>query len=136
MSLYTVDASVFISAFIPSEPHHSASQACLSRLRTAGDDLACPMLVLVEVAAVLARTTGDNVRAQSFARSLASLPGMRLFTLDRDLAEHAVKVATEARLRGADAVYVALAARQGAALITWDQEMLTRAVALVNVATP
>ena len=136
MSLYTVDASVFISAFIPQELHHSTSQACLSRLRMEADGLACPTLLLVEVAAALARNTGDNSRSQHFALSLASLPGMRLFALSEGLVELAVQAAVESRLRGADAVYAAVVIQQKATLITWDQQMLTRTATLVEVVTP
>ena len=136
MSLYTIDASVFISAFISQELHHSTSQACLSRLRVEGEILACPTLLLVEVAAALARNTGDNSRSQHFALSLASLPGMRLFALSEGLVELAVQAAVESRLRGADAVYAAVAIQQKATLITWDQQMLTRTATLVKVMTP
>lgn len=136
MSLFTVDASVFISAFISTEIHHSTSQACLARLRAAGDGLRCPALLLVEVAAALARNTRDVTRSQSFALSLASLPGMRLLTLNKELVQLAVQTAAESRLRGADAVYAAVAIQQDATLITWDQQMLTRAATLAQVVTP
>ena len=49
MSVYTVDASVFISALIPTERDHPTSHACLDALRAAGDSLACSTLVLGEL---------------------------------------------------------------------------------------
>ena len=136
MSPYTIDASVFISAFISQEVHHSTRQACLSRLRVESDGLACPTLLLVEVAVALALNTGDNSRSQYFALSLASLPGMRLFALNEGLVESAVQAAVESRLRGADAVYAAVAIQQKATLVTWDQQMFTRTATLVKVMTP
>lgn len=43
---------------------------------------------------------------------------------------------TWCRLRGADAVYVAVAQEYGATLIIWDQELLTRGAAAITVVTP
>jgi predicted nucleic acid-binding protein len=40
------------------------------------------------------------------------------------------------RLRGADAVYVALARRLGMPLVTWDAEQRERAKPVVRVVTP
>ena len=100
------------------------------------DGLACPTLLLVEVAVALALNTGDNCRSQHFALSLASLPGMRLFALSEGLVELAVQAAVESCLRGADAVYAAVAIQQKATSITWDQEMLARSATLVKVMTP
>ena len=136
MSVFTVDADVFISAFLPAEPHHASSLKCLTRLRASGDTLACPRLLIVEVASALIRNTGDRDGARDFALSLVSLSGMRLFSLDDDLCELAVQAAVDSQLRGADAVYVAVALQQRATLVTWDRQMLTRAAALVSTTTP
>jgi predicted nucleic acid-binding protein len=46
------------------------------------------------------------------------------------------EVAAAYRLRGADAVYVALAEALHAPLVTWDQEQLTRLADLIPVFTP
>lgn len=51
-------------------------------------------------------------------------------------AEEAARVAASYRLRGADAVYVAVAQEFGTMLITWDAEMLTRGARAVPVLTP
>ena len=45
-------------------------------------------------------------------------------------------IGTAYRLRGADAVYIALAVEFGATVITWDAEMLTRGAGAVSVLTP
>ncbi len=56
------------------------------------------------------------------------LPDVQLIPLDRPLTRRAAQMAAQHRLRGADAVYVATAEAQDATLITWDAEMLDRAV--------
>ncbi len=62
--------------------------------------------------------------------------GWSCIALDLDEATDAAAVAVAARLRGADATYVAIAVRTGSTLVTLDAELLERAAALVPVATP
>ena len=71
---YTIDASVFISAFILSEPQHQASRTCLEQLVQQGANIFCPTLALVETASAIARVTGDEKQAIAFASALAHFP--------------------------------------------------------------
>jgi predicted nucleic acid-binding protein len=48
----------------------------------------------------------------------------------------AARCALDLRLRGADAVYVAVAHSLQVPLITWDREQLTRAAGRIAVRTP
>jgi predicted nucleic acid-binding protein len=64
------------------------------------------------------------------------IPSLRLFDLDPPLIDHASQLAIELRLRGADAVYVALSARLGIPLVTWDLDVLDRAAGRIEVRTP
>lgn len=64
------------------------------------------------------------------------MAGLRLVPFDTPLAEHAARIAIEHRLRGADAVYTAVAQLFGATLITWDGEMLERGGKIVPTMTP
>lgn len=58
-------------------------------------------------------------------------------SVDRaDRARLAANIAITYCLRGAGAVYDAVAQEQGATRITWDQERLTRGVAVVSILTP
>ncbi len=52
----TVDASVFVSAFTPSEPAHSASKSFLRRITQAGLPIFLPTLAIVEIAAEVVRS--------------------------------------------------------------------------------
>ncbi|HEV8260717.1 MAG TPA: hypothetical protein VGQ19_08175 [Burkholderiales bacterium] len=45
-------------------------------------------------------------------------------------------IAAQYFLRGADAVYAALARQLGTPLVTWDKELLERAAAVVPTFTP
>jgi predicted nucleic acid-binding protein len=67
---------------------------------------------------------------------IENFPGIQLVSLDHSQARRAAEIAVEHRLRGADAVYVAVADAFDAALISWDQEMLKRCPAAVETMTP
>lgn len=84
----------------------------------------------------MSRRIGNPLIASGFAAALSSEPRIHLRDIDRDLGEKAARVASRHRLRGADAVYVALAADLGVPLVTWDQEILARAAGLIDVRTP
>ena len=56
--------------------------------------------------------------------------------MDQSLAHEAAKIAGSRRLRGADAVYVALAAACQEPLLTLDAEMLERAQGVAEALTP
>jgi predicted nucleic acid-binding protein len=52
------------------------------------------------------------------------------------LAQQAATIAAQSGLRGADAVYAAVAVQMGCTLITLDQEQLTRLTNVVVTQTP
>ena len=133
---WTVDASVFVAAAREVEPHHAESRAFLRELHIGGLPVVCPTLALPESAAALARRTGDDALADEVVDLILSLSALDLVAVDVPLAERAVDLAKAHRLRGADAVYVAVAAVSGATLVTLDSEMLSRAPSAVSAMTP
>jgi prevent-host-death family protein len=58
----TIDASVFVNAFTPSEPAHRASKDFLLQVRQNGAPLIVPTLVIVEIAAAIGRGQGKPDR--------------------------------------------------------------------------
>jgi predicted nucleic acid-binding protein len=52
------------------------------------------------------------------------------------LADEAGRLGAERRLRGADAIYAAVAHRYRTALITWDRQQLERLQSTLPVLTP
>ncbi len=133
---YTVDASVFLNAYNTREPGHADSRRLLDRLRANADPIIVPALVLPEVAATIRRGHPDPSLARAFADAIARLPHLVLIPLDEVLARQAVDVAAQHRLRGADAVYVAVALRFGSTLVTLDREQHDRAAAVLNTRYP
>ncbi len=132
----TVDASVFVSAMRPQEANHAASRRVLDLVERQSTPVRCPSLVLAECSGAIARVTGDTLLAAQVVALVRGFPGLRLLSLTPLLGERAAALAAAHRLRGADAVYAATAARSRSILITWDAEMLARAPAAVTTMTP
>ncbi|MBN2394483.1 MAG: PIN domain-containing protein [Anaerolineae bacterium] len=134
--MFTIDASVHINALNPSEAGSTESQICLQRLVVMQQPFFSPTLLLVEVAAAIARVLDDAGLALELTRGIQALPRQLWIPLDNAMAELAAQLGVHARLRGADAVYAAVARRYGATLITRDRQQLDRLSALVRVMTP
>jgi predicted nucleic acid-binding protein len=130
--MFTIDASVHINALNSEEAGSTESQKCLRRLIDARQPLFSPTLLLVEVAAAIARALDDTGMALKLIHGIQSLPGQVWVPLD----EVAARLGAQARLRGADAVYAAVARRYDATLITRDRQQLERLPTLVRVMAP
>jgi predicted nucleic acid-binding protein len=133
---YTVDASVFVNAFNPHEAGHAASLRFLAETQERGDPVIVPSLLLPEIAAAAARATNDSDAAAEFARAAADLPQLTLVSLTPAVAREAAELAAVHRLRGADAIYVAIARRYGTTLVSRDTEQRTRSAKAVECRTP
>jgi predicted nucleic acid-binding protein len=132
----TIDASVFVNAFSPSESGSDKSWRFLSEIFKTDTPIVVPTLMLVEVAASLARKQNNTQMALNWMAEIQQLTSLILIDLDKTLAQAAAEIAAYHRLRGSDAVYVAVARRFGATLITLDAEQQERAAALVPVRRP
>lgn len=135
-SRYTVDASVFVNAFNPHENGHAASLQILAAIQQRGDPVIVPTLLIPEVTAAVARATNDHAAALQFATATAALPHLTLVSLTTAVARQAAELAATHRLRGADAVYVAVARRYATTIISRDDEQRTRGAAVVTCLTP
>jgi len=133
---FTIDASVFVNAFNPHEDGHDGSLAFLATIHRQSDPVIVPSLLLVEVASAVARATNDPEGALAYSESIAALPYVSVIALTSALARQAASLAAQHRLRGADAVYVAVARRYGTTIASRDREQRTRAAAVVLCRTP
>lgn len=125
-----------VSALNPVEAHSAESQNIPTLVRERRLPVFGPTLLLVEVAAALARVLDDNARALAMAVAIGDLPNQRLVTLDRGLAELAIDLVAGARLRGADAVYAAVAQHHCTTLLTLDGQQLEHLQGVVRVVQP
>ncbi|HWL92864.1 MAG TPA: type II toxin-antitoxin system VapC family toxin [Phycisphaerae bacterium] len=134
--MLTVDASVWVNADSPAEAESASSRAFLDRVVAARTPIIVPTLLRVEVAAAISRTRKDAALAREYSEKLAALPFVRWIALDPPLAARASVLAADHALRGADAVYAAVAIVHGCELISLDQEHLTRLASVLAVRTP
>ena len=132
----TIDASVFVSAFTPSEPAHQVSKAFMLNIHQQAAPIIVPVLVLPEISAALSRGQNKPELGKAFVQELKFFPNTTFVDVDESLADLAVDVAAQHRLRGSDAVYAAVALRFGTQLITLDREQLERLPKVLSVRTP
>lgn len=130
-----IDASVWVSFYLPQDANHAATVPFIRRVVQHRMPVFAPGLMLVEVGAALARRV-DQDTAQRAVAQLRRLPYLRLSSLDTLGVARATRVAIDCRLRGADAVYVALAQRLVLPLVSWDGEHHTRASGYITMYTP
>ena len=131
-----IDASVWVAAFLAHDVHHRDAAILLRRLIEEGVTVATPLLALSEVAGAIARQTDDAKLAEKITIFLHAQLWIQFVPLTDDLAIEAAAAAARQRLRGADAVYVALAVQRTLTLVTLDREMLERTKKIVTSVTP
>lgn len=131
-----MDASVYIALVNAHEREHSSSWAWFEQARAADESVVAPVILLAEVAAALSRGMGDPTLAHRVVQQLARSEVIELFPVTMTMAEQAAEIAAEHRIRGCDAVYVALADQLSDTLVTLDRQQLERGAALVTVRAP
>jgi predicted nucleic acid-binding protein len=134
--VYTIDASVHVNAVNPTEDGSNTSHDLLHLVRQHRVPQVSPTLLLAEVAAAIARALDDTRYAIRLSMMIRDGPEHTLVALDGLLVDRAIHIAANARLRGADAVYAAVAAQYDATLVTLDRQQLERLPATVRVLDP
>jgi predicted nucleic acid-binding protein len=134
--MFTVDASVHVNAACLTESGAAESQALIDQLHERPWAVFSPTLLLVEIAAAVTRNKNDALEGVAMAQAVRTLPGQVWVSLDDALADQAVRLAAEYRLRGSDAVYAAVAQRYETTLITRDRQQLERLSTIMTVLTP
>jgi predicted nucleic acid-binding protein len=131
-----VDASVWVSRFLGHDAHHAASVQWFRLIRAERAEMFEPNLLLPEFAGAIARHTGRATDATESLERFRAIPNVSVHEIDRGLATLAADLAAQLRLRGADALYAALASTLGIRLVTWDRELRDRARSVIEVSTP
>ncbi|OFW03090.1 MAG: hypothetical protein A3I61_03640 [Acidobacteria bacterium RIFCSPLOWO2_02_FULL_68_18] len=125
-----------MNAFNPHEDGHADSLAFLASVQEEADPVIVPALLLPEVASAVARASQDGVGALQYANATAALPHVILVSLTSAMSRQAADLAATHRLRGADAVYLAVARRYGTTLVSRDEEQRLRGSAVAACQTP
>lgn len=87
--MFIIDASVHISALNPAEIDSAESQAFLEFIHRKGLAVFSPTLLLVEVAASVARVFNDTARGTELMYAIQSLRGQTWVPLGESLAQEA-----------------------------------------------
>ena len=127
-----VDASVWVGVFLLQDVHHGTCRAWLSREITARALLAIPIHCLAEASGAVTRRTGLSAHGRRAVRDLLTTPGLELVPIDIGLAREAADAAADYFLRGADALYAALAHRLNLPLVMLDAELRRRTAGYVQ----
>jgi predicted nucleic acid-binding protein len=132
----TIDASVWVSAFVAGDVHHEQSDQLLEACLATKTRVIVPEIVLLEVAAGVARVLQHDGQGQVAAKKIERFPGIKFLPLQTAFLNRAITLATRRFLRAADALYVTAARESKAPLVTLDDEMLQRGAAAASVLTP
>lgn len=131
-----LDASVWVSLCHRADRHHRSSTSWLEDALIDGESLVAPTLLVVEAGAAIRRLTGDEAVAADAVAAIEELGVLELVPLSEDRSRRAAEIAGSTGVRGADAVYLELAAHRGDVLVTWDRQQLERGGAVARVQMP
>ena len=134
--MMVVDASVWVAAFLMRDVHREEVLAFLHRLIERGEAASVPSLALAEIGGAIARRSNAVEPANRAVDFIRDQRWLEAVPIDGALADAAARLAIAHRLRGADAVYAALAATRGVPLVTLDREMIDRAGGAFNSMLP
>ena len=131
-----VDASVIASIVNPDEPSHNQCRAWLSEALLSGQQIYAPAIILAEVGAALSWGKHDSNLTQRAISFLSAETLIQLQPLTVEFGRRTAVIAVEHRIRGCDAVYVALAEQLATELMTLDNQQLDRGRAVVVTKRP
>lgn len=131
-----VDASVWVAFFIPADIAHRASFTWISQHTANGGKVIAPAILLTEVAAAISRRLEQPDTALHTANTLEQLPSAAFIAMDSTLMKEATNIAARLGIRGADAIYVAVAKQLDIPLLTLDEEQLTRGASTITTIRP
>ena len=134
--MIVIDASVWVSFLIQQDTHHAITRAWLSKILLNRSPIVAPIILLSEVGAALSRRLRNPQIGNKAINQLLAIPTLRLVSIDHTLGIQSARIAADNHLRGADAIYVALAAQLAIPLVSWDQEHIKRTTNLIVAHTP
>lgn len=131
-----IDASVYVALINEKEPAYDRCWRWLNQTRNRRERISAPLIFPVEVAAAVSRGMSDTRLAHKLVARLVQTRLIQLVPVTTVLAERAATIAAEYRIRGCDAVYVALAEQLDDELITLDRQQLERGAAVATTRQP
>lgn len=131
--MVVIDASIIVAAYFEKEKFHKTAKLFLEKFMAENKTALLPEIALVEIASAISRGTKNTEYAIEFCQELRKLPNFVYMTIDESLSELAVLTASKFYLRGADAIYTALAYKHNAELATLDFEQKEKSSKIVKI---
>ena len=132
----TIDANVWVALLDQADAFHKKSLQFFQKLEKRGDSFFAPRYMLLEVGCAIARRCRDQKAGLSAVRAIGEISCLRLKMANEELMTLALQLGSKNFLRGADALYVAVAYAEKTPLVTWDDELRSRAKSIIKVQTP
>ena len=134
--MIVIDTSAWIAGLVSGDAHHADTVPFLRLMESQSTQFAVPAHFLAEIAGVLARTGEVDAIVGVEIRSIETSGRFHITPVTVGLGLLAAEIAQVARIRGADAVFVALARGLDLPLITWDRQQQERGGAFCRTMTP
>lgn len=135
-----IDTSAWVSRLLPHDANHRAARTWIDNHILNGGFFVAPIILVIEVASAIARETlppnDPQTDAHKAVSQLYTLPIMRLVPMDQGLVDEATNLAADHKIRGADALFVAVARQLGVPLVTFDKYQLKQPQAVVVTIRP
>jgi predicted nucleic acid-binding protein len=131
-----IDASVYVALINARESSHASSWTWFEEAQSIQEPISAPVILLAEVAAAVSRGVGDPALAHRVVGQLRRSKVIELVPVTAAMAARAANIAADYRIRGCDAVYIALAEQLDDHLVTLDQQQLQRGTAVVATCKP
>ena len=128
-----IDSSVYIALINQHEAFHEQSLQWFRQAIATRTPMSVPAIFLAEVAAAMSRGQNDPDLARRAVTFVRNSKYISLQPISVVLAESAARIAGELRIRGCDAVYVALALQLNQPLVTLDHQLAYRGSNIVHV---
>jgi predicted nucleic acid-binding protein len=131
-----VDTSAWIAGLASGDVHHADTVPFLRLMESQSTQFAVPAHFLAEIAGVLAQTGELDEIIEIEIRSIETSGRFHITPVSVGLGLLAAEIARVAKIRGADAVFVALARGLDIPLITWDRQQRERGGLFCRTLTP
>lgn len=134
--MIVIDASVWISVLVSEDVHHAESGAWLESAYLDQVVFAVPAHFPAEIIGVLRRIHHPESILEEVFDMIGKSDIFSIHPVSVELGMVAAVAARTTAVRGADAVYLALAAELGIALVTWDRQQRERGAVFCRTMTP
>jgi predicted nucleic acid-binding protein len=131
-----VDTSVYVALMNKEDVGHEVSRRWFESVVRNGERLVAPVIIMAEAGAAITHGLNDPAFGQQVVEQISQLSFLELIPIDYSLAELAAGIAVNYRIRGCDALFVALAQQRSEPLVTLDKQQRERGQAVVTVIEP